>query len=122
MGGTWSTDFEPVDHLERMLSLDNAFSFDELREWAARVERDAGPVKYLCELKIDGLAVNLLYEEGRLVRGATRGDGRTGEDVTLNVRTIQGVPHVLTEVEGVPFPQRVEVRGEVFFPIERSPT
>ncbi|GLY16102.1 DNA ligase A [Kineosporia sp. NBRC 101677] len=118
VGGTWSTDFEPVDHLERMLSLDNAFSFDELREWAARVERDAGPVKYLCELKIDGLAVNLLYEEGRLVRGATRGDGRTGEDVTLNVRTIQGVPHVLTEVEGVPFPQRVEVRGEVFFPIE----
>ncbi|GAA3595516.1 NAD-dependent DNA ligase LigA [Kineosporia mesophila] len=118
VGGTWSTDFEPVDHLERMLSLDNAFSVQELREWAARVERDAGAVRYLCELKIDGLAINLLYEGGRLVRGATRGDGRTGEDVTLNVRTIQGIPHSLTEVEGVPFPQRVEVRGEVFFPIE----
>ncbi|MCD5313708.1 NAD-dependent DNA ligase LigA [Kineosporia babensis] len=118
VGGTWSTDFEPVDHLERMLSLDNAFSVEELREWAARVEREAGPVGYLCELKIDGLAVNLLYEDGRLVRAATRGDGRTGEDVTLNVRTIRGVPHTLTTVEGVPFPQRVEVRGEVFFPIE----
>ncbi len=118
VGGTWSTDFEPVDHLERMLSLDNAFSTDELREWAARVERDAGPVRYLCELKIDGLAINLLYEDGRLVRGATRGDGRTGEDVTLNVRTIEGIPHTLTAVEGVPFPTRVEVRGEVFFPIE----
>ncbi|GAB6897585.1 NAD-dependent DNA ligase LigA [Kineosporia succinea] len=117
VGGGFSTDFEPVDHLERMLSLDNAFNHDELREWAARVERDAGAVRYLCELKIDGLAVNLLYEQGRLVRGATRGDGRTGEDVTLNVRTVGGIPHTLTEVEGVPFPQRVEVRGEVFFPI-----
>nr|WP_308113742.1 NAD-dependent DNA ligase LigA [Kineosporia corallincola] len=118
VGGAWSTDFEPVDHLERMLSLDNAFSFDELREWAARVERDAGPVRYLCELKIDGLAINLLYENGKLVRGVTRGDGRTGEDVTPNVRTIRDIPHALTAVEGVPFPQRVEVRGEVFFPIE----
>jgi DNA ligase (NAD+) len=122
VGGTWSTDFEPVDHLERMLSLDNVFSEEELAAWAERVRRDAGgdeehPVRYLCELKIDGLAINLLYEAGRLVRAATRGDGRTGEDVTLNVRTIRGVPHLLSGGD-VPVPQRVEVRGEVFFPVE----
>jgi DNA ligase (NAD+) len=119
VGGTWSSDFEPVDHLERMLSLDNAFSEDALRTWAERAERDAGgDVRYLCELKIDGLAVNLLYENGRLVRGATRGDGRTGEDLTMNVRTVIGVPGQLTVTPGVPFPERVEIRGEVFFPVE----
>lgn len=124
VGGTFSTEFQPVDHLERMLSLDNAFSLDELGQWAERVQRDAGlpdgsAPPYLCELKIDGLAVNLLYERGRLVRAATRGDGRTGEDVTLNVRTISGVPHRLTAPDGsgVPIPERVEVRGEVFFPV-----
>ena len=124
VGGTFSTEFQPVDHMERMLSLDNAFSLEELGQWAERVQRDAGlpdgvaPL-YLCELKIDGLAVNLLYERGRLVRAATRGDGRTGEDVTLNVRTIQGVPHRLAAPagSGVPIPERVEVRGEVFFPV-----
>jgi len=121
VGGTWSTDFEPVDHLERMLSLDNVFSPEELTTWAERVERDAGrddahPLTWLCELKIDGLAINLLYENGRLVRAATRGDGRTGEDVTLNVRTIAGLPQVLRGGD-VPVPRRVEVRGEVFFPI-----
>ncbi|UER53868.1 NAD-dependent DNA ligase LigA [Kineosporiaceae bacterium SCSIO 59966] len=117
VGGTFSTDFAPVDHLEPMLSLDNAFSTEELLAWAARVEREVGgaDVHYLCELKIDGLAVNLLYEEGRLTRAATRGDGRTGEDVTNNVRTISGVPHVLA---GAGHPPRVEVRGEVFFPVE----
>ena len=83
VGGTYSTDFAPVDHLERMLSLDNVFSEPELRAWAERAERDAGgdeshAVTFLCELKIDGLAINLLYERGRLVRAATRGDGRTG--------------------------------------------
>jgi DNA ligase (NAD+) len=120
VGGTWSSDFEPVDHLERMLSLDNAFSEDALRTWAERAERDAGgDVRYLCELKIDGLAVNLLYENGRLVRGATRGDGRTGEDLTMNVRTVIGVPGQLTVTPDVPFPQRVEIRGEVFFPLEK---
>jgi DNA ligase (NAD+) len=121
VGGTWSTDFEPVDHLERMLSLDNVFSEEELRGWAERVEREVGEgARYLCELKIDGLAVSLLYENGRLVRAATRGDGRTGEDVTLNVRTIRDVPHVLTTTGGgVPHPQQVEIRGEVFFPLER---
>jgi DNA ligase (NAD+) len=119
VGGTWSTEFEPVDHLERMLSLDNVFSLDELRAWAERVEKNVGSqVQYLCELKIDGLAINLLYEKGRLVRGVTRGDGRTGEDVTLNVRTIRDVPTTLTAGTGTPFPERVEVRGEVFFPIE----
>jgi DNA ligase (NAD+) len=121
VGGTWSTDFVPVDHLERMLSLDNVFSAEELTAWAERVERDSGgddehPVTFLCELKIDGLAVNLLYEDGRLVRAATRGDGRTGEEVTLNVRTIAGVPQLLRGGD-VPVPKRVEVRGEVFFPI-----
>jgi DNA ligase (NAD+) len=119
VGGTWSTDFEPVDHLERMLSLDNVFSLDELRAWVERVEKTVGTgVHYLCELKIDGLAINLLYEQGKLVRGVTRGDGRTGEDVTLNVRTIQGIPHTLASGSGVPFPEQVEIRGEVFFPIE----
>ncbi|MDQ3527614.1 MAG: NAD-dependent DNA ligase LigA, partial [Actinomycetota bacterium] len=125
VGGTFSTEFTPVDHVERMLSLDNAFSADELAAWAARVERESGgaDVHYLCELKIDGLAVNLLYEHGRLVRAATRGDGRTGEDVTHNVRTIEGVPHQLRppqdRVDGqVPVPELVEVRGEVYFPVE----
>jgi NAD-dependent DNA ligase adenylation domain len=123
VGGTWSTDFEPVEHLERMMSLDNVFSADELASWVQRVERDGGgdpgqPLRFLCELKIDGLAINLLYENGRLVRAATRGDGRTGEDVTLNVRTIDGVPHLLRPTPDVPVPARVEVRGEIFFPIE----
>ncbi|HET9657798.1 MAG TPA: NAD-dependent DNA ligase LigA [Kineosporiaceae bacterium] len=121
VGGTWSTDFQPVDHLERMLSLDNVFSDEELQAWAERTERDTGTTpRYLCELKIDGLAVNLLYEQGRLVRAATRGDGRTGEDVTLNVRTIAGVPHQLAGggPGQAPHPARVEVRGEVFFPVE----
>src|SRR3954453_16342149 len=93
VGGTYSTLFTPVDHLERMLSLDNVFSAEEMAAWAQRVERDAGSVPdYLCELKVDGLAVNLLYENGRLSRGLTRGDGRTGEDVTPNIRTIGNVP------------------------------
>jgi DNA ligase (NAD+) len=118
-GAIFSTDFTAVDHLERMLSLDNAFSPEEMLEWAARVERGAGQgFHYLCELKIDGLAVNLLYEKGRLTRALTRGDGRTGEDVTLNVRTIDGIPTELTTTTGHAVPDLVEVRGEVFFPIE----
>ena len=88
-----STEFTAVDHLERMESLDNAFSYEELETWAARLRRDGivDPA-YLCELKVDGLAINLLYEDGRLVRALTRGDGRTGEDVTPNVKTIDSVP------------------------------
>ena len=116
VGGTFSTEFTPVDHLEPMLSLDNAFNLDELAGWDERVRRDAGAgYHYLCELKVDGLAVNLLYTDGRLTRAATRGDGRTGEDVTLNVASIRGVP---ARLSGPDVPALVEVRGEVFFPVE----
>ncbi len=115
VGGTFSTLFTPVEHAERMMSLDNVFDDDELAAWAERVERDAGgSVPYICELKVDGLAINLTYERGRLVRAATRGDGRTGEDVTPNVRTIRQVPEHLTG-DGVP--ELVEIRGEVYFPV-----
>ena len=116
-GATFSTEFQAVDHLERMLSLDNCFSPEELAAWASRAARDANThdYHYLCELKIDGLAVNLLYENGRLTRALTRGDGRTGEDVTNNVKTIEGVPHRL---KGSGHPAKVEIRGEVFFPVE----
>ena len=119
------TPFAPVDHLEPLLSLDNAFDTDELSAWAHRLERELGPdeaarVRYLCEVKVDGLAVNLTYEQGRLVRAATRGDGRTGEDVTANVRTLRTVPAVLDaaagERAGFAVPALVEVRGEVYFP------
>ena len=122
VGGTFSTDFAAVDHIERMMSLDNAFSPEELAAWAERVERDKGSsaVHYLCELKVDGVAINLLYEQGRLVRALTRGNGSTGEDVTLNVRTISSVPTILTsnELAGDDVPPLIEVRGEVFFPVE----
>jgi DNA ligase (NAD+) len=107
---TWSTDFAPVEHLERLMSLDNVFSADELRAWAARAERE-GAARYLCELKIDGLAVALVYRDGVLTRAATRGDGRTGEDITPNVKTVRNVPHRL---EGHGWPAVLEVRGEVF--------
>ena len=118
VGGTFSTEFTAVDHLERMLSLDNVFGADELRAWAERVVRDAhgADVHWLCEPKVDGLAIDLVYEGGRLVRAATRGDGRTGEDVTMNVRTLRGVPSVLAADDGA-VPDLVEVRGEVYFPI-----
>lgn len=116
VGGTFSTEFTPVDHLERMLSLDNAFNTEELGAWVERVEREVGTrPHYLCELKIDGLAINLLYRNGTLERALTRGDGRTGEDVTLNVRTMEDVPEQLTGTEQYPVPELVEVRGEVFF-------
>jgi len=119
VGGAVSTEFTAVDHLEPMMSLDNAFSFEELETWRGRLARDgvADPAM-LCELKVDGLAINLLYEQGRLVRAATRGDGRTGEDVTPNVRTIDNVPDRLTGTDDYPVPALVEVRGEVFLPVE----
>jgi len=118
VGGEVSTLFSPVEHLERMLSLDNAFTEAELRSWAGRIRRAVGDAaEFLCELKVDGLAVSLTYENGRLVRAATRGDGRTGEDVTPNVRTIAGVPSRLTGDETYPVPALVEVRGEVYFPV-----
>src|SRR4051794_35722123 len=115
VGSKFSTDFTAHDHLERMLSLDNAFSPDEMRAWAERVAREVGEVSYLCELKIDGLAVNLLYENGLLTRALTRGDGRTGEDITLNMRTLEEVPTELTGTDEFPVPELMEVRGEVFF-------
>jgi DNA ligase (NAD+) len=118
VGGAVSTDFTAVDHLQRMESLDNAFSFDELGAWYARLAReDVGEPALLCELKVDGLAINLLYENGRLVRALTRGDGRTGEDVTPNVKTIAAVPHRLSGTDEFPVPALVEVRGEVFLPV-----
>ncbi len=116
VGGGFSTEFAAHDHLERMLSLDNAFETDALGTWADRVAREVGAdVHYLAELKIDGLAVNLLYENGRLVRGLTRGDGRTGEDVTLNLRTLHDIPDRLHGSSEYPVPELLEVRGEVFF-------
>lgn len=119
VGGGFATEFAAVDHLERMLSLDNAFETGELRAWAERVSREVGTdVHYLAELKIDGLAVNLVYENGRLVRGLTRGDGRSGEDVTLNLRTLRDVPERLHESDEHPVPELLEVRGEVFFRLE----
>ncbi|MHA4849304.1 NAD-dependent DNA ligase LigA [Rhodococcus sp. MSC1_016] len=119
VGGGFATDFTSVDHLERMLSLDNVFATDELRTWISRVEQEAGAdLPYLCEVKIDGVALNLVYENGRLVRAATRGDGRTGEDVTLNARTIDDIPERLTGTDEYPVPALLEVRGEVFFRLE----
>jgi DNA ligase (NAD+) len=119
VGGAVSTEFTAVDHLERMESLDNAFSYEELETWAARLARDGiTEPAYLCELKVDGLAINLLYEKGRLVRALTRGDGRTGEDVTPNVKTIDSIPHRLRASEEFPVPDLLEVRGEVFLPGE----
>jgi DNA ligase (NAD+) len=116
VGGMFSTDFTAHDHLERMLSLDDVFDLDELRAWADRVHKSAGgPYHFLCELKVDGLAINLLYRDGKLVRALTRGDGRTGEDVTLNIRTMRDVPERLTGTDEFPVPALVEVRGEVFF-------
>ena len=115
VGAAQSSMFAPVEHAERMLSLDNVFSDEEFLAWAAKVQRDAGrPVHYLCELKIDGLALSLRYERGRLVTAATRGDGRVGEDVTDNVRRISGIPQQLA---GTGHPELVEVRGEVFFTV-----
>ena len=108
--------FAPVQHRAPMLSLDNAFSEAELKAWATRVERAVGTsARYSCELKIDGVAVALTYEDGVLVQGATRGDGRTGEDITANVRTVRSVPQRLRTKQP---PKLLEVRGEVYFPVE----
>jgi len=119
VGAAISTDFAPVEHLERMMSLDNAFTARDLAGWAARVEREVGAgADYLCELKVDGLAISLVYEQGRLIRAATRGDGRTGEDLTPNVRALRDVPHRLAGPEAG-LPELLEVRGEVYFPVAR---
>jgi len=114
IGGGFSTGFEQRDHIEKMMSLDNVFDTDELMGWFDRVEKEAKAPTYLCELKVDGLAINLKYENGELVSALTRGNGVTGEDVTLNVKTIKGLPHTL---KGKKVPALIEVRGEVFFPL-----
>ncbi|WP_319447017.1 MULTISPECIES: NAD-dependent DNA ligase LigA [unclassified Mycobacterium] len=115
-GAGFATDFTSADHLERMLSLDNVFTPEELTAWAARLVGEVGDdPEFLCELKIDGVALALVYRGGKLVRAATRGDGRTGEDVTLNARTITDVPETLAENAEFPVPKVLEVRGEVFF-------
>ncbi|BAC70459.1 aromatic ring-opening dioxygenase LigA [Streptomyces avermitilis] len=118
VAGGYETEFTAVQHRERMLSLDNAFDDLGLAAWAERVAKDVGTSDYhfLCELKVDGLAVNLTYEHGRLTRAATRGDGRTGEDITPNVRTIAEIPDRL---KGDRIPDLVEIRGEVYFPMEK---
>lgn len=118
VAGAYETEFTSVRHVSRMLSLDNTFNDDDLAAWAERIHKELGEQKFhfLCELKVDGLAVNLTYERGRLVRAATRGDGRTGEDITPNVRTIAEIPDRLT---GEKVPGLVEIRGEVYFPMEK---
>ena len=122
VGGGFSTDFAAVEHLERMTSLDNVFSEEELRAWvASAVEHSHMPaedLRFLCEVKIDGVALDLVYRDGKLVTAATRGDGRTGEDVTLNARTIDDIPVTLTPSPDRPVPALLEVRGEVFFRLE----
>jgi DNA ligase (NAD+) len=112
--GGISTEFTPVQHLMRLLSLDNAFSPEEFEAWAARVQRLGGSGPYLCEVKIDGLAVDLVYRNGRLAGAATRGDGTTGEDITPNIKTIARVP---IRLAGTGWPDVLEVRGEVFLPV-----
>jgi DNA ligase (NAD+) len=114
VGDVIAVGFAPVRHLERLFSLDNAFSADELGSWFARAERLGGTGPFLCELKIDGLAVDLVYRGGILTRAATRGDGVTGEDVTANVRTILAAP---ARLRGSGWPDTLEVRGEVFLPV-----
>jgi DNA ligase (NAD+) len=114
VGGGFSTQFEQRDHIEKMMSLDNVFDLEELSTWFDRVEKEIADPSYLCEVKVDGLAINLTYEKGLLTRGLTRGNGVTGEDVTLNVKTIKNLPH---QLKGKDLPALIEVRGEVFFPI-----
>ncbi|MEU3946675.1 NAD-dependent DNA ligase LigA [Streptomyces sp. NPDC029526] len=118
VAGAYETEFTSVQHRSRMLSLDNTFNDEDLAAWTERIHRELGEQEFhfLCELKVDGLAVNLTYERGRLTRAATRGDGRTGEDITPNVRTIAEIPDRLT---GDEVPELVEIRGEVFFPMEK---
>ncbi|WP_293783797.1 NAD-dependent DNA ligase LigA [uncultured Aeromicrobium sp.] len=119
VGGHASSSFAPYEHRERMMSLDNAFSLEELDAWHQRIVREgAEDADFLCELKVDGLAISLTYENGVLTRGVTRGDGRIGEDVTGNVKTIKAIPHRLTPSQEYPVPPYVEIRGEVYFPTQ----
>jgi DNA ligase (NAD+) len=115
VGGGFATAFTQHDHIEKMMSLDNVFDNDELDTWFDRIDKAGVKNTWLCEVKVDGLAINLLYENGRLTRALTRGNGTTGEDVTLNIKTIKSVP---TELSGKNLPATLEVRGEVFFPLQ----
>ena len=115
VGGGFATAFTQHDHIEKMMSLDNVFDNDELDTWFDRIDKAGVKNTWLCEVKVDGLAINLLYENGRLTRALTRGNGTTGEDVTLNIKTIKSVP---TELSGKNLPAILEVRGEVFFPLQ----
>jgi DNA ligase (NAD+) len=115
VGGGFATHFEQHDHIEKMMSLDNVFDQDELNTWFDRIEKSGAKNSWLCEVKVDGLAINLLYEKGKLTRALTRGNGTTGEDVTLNIKTINSVP---MQLSGKSIPERLEVRGEVFFPLK----
>ena len=115
IGGGFATGFEARDHISKMTSLDNVFGFDELATWFDRIEKADLTNSWLCEVKVDGLAINLLYRDGKLVQALTRGNGVTGEDVTLNVKTIAVIPH---ELHGKKVPSLLEVRGEVFFPLK----
>ena len=114
VGGGLETSFEQSDHIKAMMSLDNVFDESEFSAWTERVLKEVDSPEWLCELKIDGLAINLLYEDGKLVKALTRGNGKTGEDVTLNVKTISGVPH---QLQGKSAPRLIEIRGEVYFPL-----
>jgi len=118
VGGGFATHFQQHDHIEKMMSLDNVFDLSELNQWFDRIAKNEAKSEaknsWLCEVKVDGLAINLLYEKGKLTRALTRGNGTTGEDVTLNVKTIAAIP---LELKGKKIPDQIEVRGEVFFPI-----
>jgi len=116
VGGGFATHFEQFDHKEKMMSLDNVFSTEELDAWFERVAKESKKNTWLCEVKVDGLAINLLYEKGRLTRALTRGNGTTGEDVTVNIKAISSVPQ---QLKGKNIPDSVEIRGEVFFPIAK---
>ncbi len=116
VGGGFATHFEQFDHKEKMMSLDNVFNDSELDAWFDRVAKESSKNTWLCEVKVDGLAINLLYEKGRLTRALTRGNGTTGEDVTVNIKTIKNIPQ---QLKGEQLPELVEIRGEVFFPIDK---
>ncbi len=115
VGGGFATHFIQSDHIEKMMSLDNVFDDEELTQWMDRIEKESSDHTWLCEVKVDGLAINLIYQSGNLIKALTRGNGATGEDVTLNVLTIKGVPRRLI---GKNIPELIEVRGEVYFPVK----
>ena len=118
VGGGFATHFAQHDHIEKMMSLDNVFDDEELDAWFDRIAKGEVKNSWLCEVKVDGLAINLLYEKGKLVRALTRGNGTTGENVTLNIRTISSIPERLSISKGEEVPAQLEVRGEVYFPLK----